>query len=143
VWIVAFITHYLLEKLKIWRQKTFVELFFAKKGIRSMTWAAALPSASDDEPSDEGEADAETVITFVVPAPTGCDLSCPFCYIGQRGEQTASTHISEEDYALFVREIDTLQSVRAVCIQGYEPLLPNSFSYTPSRPANVLASQQA
>ncbi len=87
-----------------------------------MSWAAAVPASLNEE--------AEIIISLVVPAPTGCDLACPFCYIKQRDEQATATSLSENDYARFVRNTVSAEPVGAICIQGYEPLLPNSFAYT-------------
>ncbi len=87
-----------------------------------MSWAAALPA-------NLGENEAN-VLTFVVPAPGGCDLSCPFCYISQRRENAGSTNLLPSDYVIFINTITFQKPVSAICIQGYEPLLPDSFAYT-------------
>ena len=87
-----------------------------------MSWAAALPANFGEEPGG--------VITLVVPAPNGCDLACPFCYIKQRNEGGESRQLSSADYVHFIEMIVCRQDVDAVCIQGYEPLLPESFAYT-------------
>ncbi len=87
-----------------------------------MSWAAALPANFGEEPGG--------VITLVVPAPNGCDLACPFCYIKQRNEDGESRQLSSADYVRFIEMIVCRQDVDAVCIQGYEPLLPESFAYT-------------
>lgn len=86
-----------------------------------MSWSAALPSDVEV---------AMTIVTLVVPAPMGCNLSCPFCYIAQRGEEGVSTDLEPADYVRFATIINSCQTVGAICIQGYEPLLPDSFSYT-------------
>jgi MoaA/NifB/PqqE/SkfB family radical SAM enzyme len=66
----------------------------------------------------------------VVPAPNGCDLACPFCYIKQRREEAMSTVMSAKDYVAFVEKVAAVEALAAICIQGYEPLLPDSFAYT-------------
>ncbi len=38
--------------------------------------------------------------------------------------------LSEQDYVRFVDDMATTEDLAAICIQGYEPLLPDSFSYT-------------
>lgn len=87
-----------------------------------MSWAAALPANFGEEPGG--------IVTLVVPAPNGCDLACPFCYIKQRNEDGRSLQLRVEDYVRFVELVAWEQAVDAVCIQGYEPLLPGSFPYT-------------
>lgn len=95
-----------------------------------MSWAAALPA-------NYGEA-FEGVITLIVPAPNGCDLSCPFCFIKQREEDGKSLQLTPKDYVRFIDQIAEANGTSAICIQGYEPLLPDSFSYTQA----VLATGQ-
>lgn len=70
------------------------------------------------------------VLTFVIPAPNGCNLACPFCYIVQRLENNTTVDLMPAEYARFIREAIAVSKVASVCIQGYEPLLPESFSYT-------------
>jgi MoaA/NifB/PqqE/SkfB family radical SAM enzyme len=67
---------------------------------------------------------------LIVPAPNGCNLSCPFCYIKQRREQAELTSLLPVDYARFIDGVESSKNVDAICIQGYEPLLPDSFAYT-------------
>ena len=89
-----------------------------------MTWGAALPETLNYlTPSPE-------ILTLVVPAPNGCNLDCPFCYITQRREYTKSINLQPHDYSCFVECITSRKSASIVCIQGYEPLLPDSFTYT-------------
>jgi MoaA/NifB/PqqE/SkfB family radical SAM enzyme len=88
-----------------------------------MTHIAALPDMQSD--SIPG-----AVLTFVVPAPNGCDLACPHCYIKLRHEDATATDLTPADYARFIEEVAAAQPVAALCIQGYEPLLPESFAYT-------------
>ena len=87
-----------------------------------MSAEAALPSFVDN--------DGGCIITFVVPAPNGCNLACPFCYVRQRQEDQASPNLVPEDYSRFIKEAAGHYSIAAVCIQGYEPLLDASFDYT-------------
>lgn len=87
-----------------------------------MSLGAALPSKVNNENG--------AILTFVVPSPTGCDLSCPFCYIRQRGEDSTGSALAPEDYQRFLKEASENQSLVAVAIQGYEPLLADSFPYT-------------
>lgn len=89
-----------------------------------MAAEAALPSSVREE--------ANSILTFIVPAPHGCNLACPFCYIKQRREDQAATHLTPEDYSRFIKESVERHPIAAVCIQGYEPLLDASFAYTRS-----------
>src|SRR5258707_173950 len=68
-------------------------------------------------------------LTFVVPAPDGCNLKCPFCLVRQRREIT-ETCLQPEEFARFVREATERAPIFAVAVQGYEPLLPESLPYT-------------
>src|SRR5215470_20219284 len=72
---------------------------------------------------------AGNFVTFVVPAPKGCNLQCPFCLVRQRREIT-ETCLRPEDFARFVREAAERAPIFAVAVQGYEPLLPESLPYT-------------
>lgn len=97
-----------------------------------MTWGAALPERErvlDAGARWSGGAE-HSIITIIVPAPKGCNLSCPFCYIQQRNEQAETTDLKPSDYARFISEVEAIKPVQAICIQGYEPLLPDSFAYT-------------
>lgn len=67
--------------------------------------------------------------TFILPAPSGCNLHCPFCAIRQKGEATVS-RITPEDYVRFLAEILADLRVGRVGIQGYEPLLPEAWPLT-------------
>lgn len=86
-----------------------------------MSAEAALPNAISE---------AGFVITLITPAPNGCNLSCPFCFIRQRGEHKAASVLKPKDYAAFIKQAATTGPVAAVCIQGYEPLLPEAMAYT-------------
>lgn len=89
-----------------------------------MSVDAAIP-----QPSSEHH--FENVLTFIVPAPEGCDLDCPFCFIRRRAEQATEGILGAADYSRFVSEASAVvRSIDAVCIQGYEPLLPISFPFT-------------
>ena len=89
-----------------------------------MGWSAALPKEVFMQDV------SGALLTFVVPAPGGCDLACPFCYIKQRGEDATVTTLSPIDYTRFIIDASNSGPLRAICIQGYEPLLPTSFNYT-------------
>jgi molybdenum cofactor biosynthesis enzyme MoaA len=65
----------------------------------------------------------------VVPALNGCNLRCSFCLIRQRRETTKSS-LLPKDLVLFIREAAQRAPIFALAIQGYEPLLPESLSYT-------------
>lgn len=69
-------------------------------------------------------------MTFVVPAPDGCNLKCPYCFINQRREQATSTEISPYEYRQFICDIIAREDIAALCIQGFEPLLEKSMPYT-------------
>lgn len=69
------------------------------------------------------------LLTFVVPAPRGCNLSCPFCFIRQRQEITED-YLQIDDFLRFLCEAAEDETVFALSIQGYEPLLPESMPYT-------------
>lgn len=70
------------------------------------------------------------VLTVIVPALNGCNLKCPFCYIDHRKEQIVARVISVDQLVHFVREARHVEEIAALCIQGHEPLLPDSFAYT-------------
>ena len=87
-----------------------------------MAVEAALPSYAWDSDG--------AIFTFVVPAFGGCDLACSYCFIQQRGESNLVSTLCAEDFGCFVRQISSSLQIASVCIQGYEPLLPESFPYT-------------
>jgi sulfatase maturation enzyme AslB (radical SAM superfamily) len=64
-------------------------------------------------------------LTFVVPAPGGCNLKCSFCFVRQRREIT-ETLLTPQDSTRFVRAATDRAPIFALPIQGYEPLLPES-----------------
>src|SRR6516225_10103900 len=87
-------------------------------------------SSAGLQPQPENEPDAAgQFLTFVVPAPNGCNLKCAFCLIRQRREIT-DTHLQPCDFARFIREAAERAPIFALAIQGYEPLLPESLPYT-------------
>ncbi|MEM9628943.1 MAG: radical SAM protein [Pseudomonadota bacterium] len=71
-----------------------------------------------------------TIITAIVPASNGCNLKCAFCYIDQREEHRLSRELDVGQFVHFVREAHLAEKIAALCIQGHEPLLPDSFAYT-------------
>ena len=87
-----------------------------------MSFGVALPAEELNVPG--------FTLTFVVPALNGCNLSCPFCFISQRHESGSSEDLKVFDYVNFILSMNRLERVGAICIQGYEPLLPDSFAYT-------------
>jgi MoaA/NifB/PqqE/SkfB family radical SAM enzyme len=90
----------------------------------SMT-ASGLQPEPDVEPESCGQ-----FLTFVVPAVSGCNLSCSFCLIRQRGEIVGDRLLRPEDLVRFIREAVERSRIFAVAIQGYEPLLPASLPHT-------------
>lgn len=98
----------------------------------------------DDEEEFPSEAPLRKFLTFVVPAPEGCNLKCGFCFIRQRREMPGATAASPAptlaplDYARFIREAAAATPVHALAIQGYEPLLPAALPYTQA----ILATAQ-
>ena len=73
----------------------------------------------------------EIAVTFVVPAPNGCNLACSFCAIRARGEaRPEDDRIGQDDYVAFLRAAAANYQVGVASVQGYEPLLPESWSYT-------------
>lgn len=88
-----------------------------------MSYVAALPHHLPNNFED-------LVLTFIVPAPDGCNLNCPFCYIDRRNEAAKSLDLAPEDFAAFIKQVAAQEHVGAICLQGYEPLLPESFAYT-------------
>ena len=86
--------------------------------------AAGLQPQPEDESGATGQ-----FLTFIVPAPNGCNLKCPFCLVRQRGEIT-ETCLEPNDFVRFIREAAEAAPIFALAIQGYEPLLPESLPYT-------------
>ena len=78
---------------------------------------------SDTDPTRSGLA-----LTYVVPA-AACDLRCGFCYVEQRREAAPSV-LRPRDYVEFLDDVAAAWPVRVSGLQGYEPLLDDSWSYT-------------
>lgn len=73
----------------------------------------------------------EVAVTFVVPAPNGCNMACAFCAIRARAEaKPADTVVQVDDYLAFLRSAARRYQIGVVSLQGYEPLLPESWFYT-------------
>ncbi|MEM8948730.1 MAG: radical SAM protein [Pseudomonadota bacterium] len=70
------------------------------------------------------------ILTFIVPAFEGCDLTCSYCFIRQRGEDNLVSSLKVSDFSCFIQQVIYSHQIASVCIQGYEPLLPDSFPYT-------------
>ncbi len=68
-------------------------------------------------------------LTMVLPAPFGCNLKCPFCAIAHRKE-AQTIKLLDESYCLFLLEVSAKFVVSRFAIQGYEPLLPQSWPLT-------------
>jgi MoaA/NifB/PqqE/SkfB family radical SAM enzyme len=87
-------------------------------------------ASSGLQPQPDSESDAAgQFLTFVVPAPDGCNLKCAFCLVRHRREIT-ETRLRPDDLARFIREAGERSPIFALAIQGYEPLLPESLPYT-------------
>jgi MoaA/NifB/PqqE/SkfB family radical SAM enzyme len=67
--------------------------------------------------------------TFVLPAPNGCNLGCPFCVIAQRKE-AVDTKLTDADYLWFLIDILVEFKINKMSIQGFEPLLPETWPLT-------------
>lgn len=79
-------------------------------------------------PKQVALAPEEVAVTLVVPAPQGCNLNCAFCFIRARREADVSKIVlRESDYVAFVEEMAARRNVKLVSLQGYEPLLPESW----------------
>jgi len=70
----------------------------------------------------------EIAVTVVVPAPNGCNLNCPFCFIRARKEANpAESPLGLEDFVQFIASMASRKTVGLVSLQGYEALLPESW----------------
>lgn len=70
-------------------------------------------------------------VTFVLPAPDGCDLACAGCFIRARQEHDlAELTLTPDDYVNFVRASASDFDLRCVSLQGYEPLLRGTRPFT-------------
>ncbi|HEV7449396.1 MAG TPA: radical SAM protein [Candidatus Paceibacterota bacterium] len=67
--------------------------------------------------------------TFVLPAPHGCNLHCPYCVIDQRKEAVAPT-LADDDFVYFLTDTLVGLPVTRFGIQGFEPLLPEVWPLT-------------
>lgn len=87
-------------------------------------FGAALPKGIDLK-------EQEAAATFVVPAPNGCNLNCPFCIVRARHESPAGElFLTAEDYVTFLKELSKRLNLGLVSIVGHEPLLPESWPCT-------------
>ena len=68
-------------------------------------------------------------VTAIIPALHGCNLKCPFCAIAQRGEATTS-YLEPQDYLMFLEGVAKYLPVTRFSLQGFEPLLPDSWELT-------------
>ena len=66
------------------------------------------------------------ILTYVVPA-SQCNLSCSYCFI--KGRHESNQVLSTENY---LEVFNSLNDIDFVAIQGYEPLLPESWETTQS-----------
>ena len=88
-----------------------------------MPHMAAIPNHLPDDIT-------KPILTFIVPAPDGCNLNCPYCFITKRKEAATKLDLAPNDYVAFIEQIAAREEIGAICLQGYEPLLPESFAYT-------------
>ena len=71
------------------------------------------------------------IATFVVPAPRGCNLNCSFCIVRARREAPAGeSALQVSDYVRFFDALRRREPTGLLSLQGYEPLLPESWSYS-------------
>lgn len=69
--------------------------------------------------------------TFVVPAPKGCNLNCSFCIVRARREAPSGANVlSVGDYVHFLDAMADKKQIGIMSLQGYEPLLPESWPYS-------------
>ena len=47
------------------------------------------------------------ILTFIVPAPSGCNLSCSYCYIGRRNEPAMRLDLQPQAYAAFIDQVSS------------------------------------
>lgn len=81
------------------------------------------------------------IATFVVPAPKGCNFNCSFCIVRARHEAPeGASALSVGDYVRFLDAMAGKEKIGVMSLQGYEPLLPESWEYSESllkRAANL------
>lgn len=71
------------------------------------------------------------IATFVVPAPRGCNLNCSFCIVRARREAPlGESALQVSDYVRFFDALCDREPVGLVSLQGYEPLLPESWQFS-------------
>lgn len=88
-------------------------------------------------PFDREEHRSGNFLTFVVSAPNGCNLKCPFCVVRQR-QEILEERLHPWHLAQFIEEAAKAAPIFALSIQGYEPLLRDSWAHTQA----VLATGQ-
>lgn len=72
------------------------------------------------------------VLTLVLPAQQ-CNLKCSWCYIDARGEVNKEQRfLNKYDYLTFIQEFAKKTTIDLIAIQGYEPLLDETWQYTDS-----------
>lgn len=81
------------------------------------------------QPFDENNGRTGNFLTFIVPAPYGCNLKCPFCVIRQR-QEILEDCLRPWHLARFIEEAANSATIFALSIQGYEPLLKDSMAHT-------------
>lgn len=79
-------------------------------------WPAELPAEAPG-----------LALTFVLPA-RACNLRCGFCAIDQR-QEIAPSPLTPQDYAHFLSDVAQAYPLSMAAIQGYEPLLAESWPY--------------
>ena len=67
--------------------------------------------------------------TFVVPAPRGCNLNCPYCAVALRNE-AHDINLDDSQYLLFLDGALQFPRLKKVAIVGYEPTLDESVELT-------------
>ncbi|MGI9502995.1 MAG: radical SAM protein [Geminicoccaceae bacterium] len=113
---------YILTMGRCYLLGVLIGLEYERSGL-PMVQAAALPN-------DVESTYRRPILTFIVPAPKGCNLNCPFCYIDKRNEPAQALDLTPADYIAFIDQVAAWENIGAICLQGYEPLLPESFAYT-------------
>lgn len=83
-------------------------------------------SKTFSDTSHHGEA-GRPIITFVAPAPKGCNMRCPFCAIAQRRERNPIV-LRHEDYLALANAMLDRFPASHLLMQGDEPLLPESWA---------------
>ena len=104
------------------------------KEDRFMANVVALPKKHIDVPS--------RFVTFVVPAPSDCNLDCPGCVSYERHEDVPVLW-SESDYRQVARDCVISGGAQYVTIQAIEPLLPVAMPYTSALMHEVHALRMA